>query len=65
VQAEWGGEPTWHALARIDAKAMRAEAAGRVMRITAGSGPAIERLRIVLRTAATGPFDVDRIALLP
>ena len=65
VQAAWGNDPAWHTIARADERALRREAAGRVMRVTAGSGAAIDRLRIVLRSDATGPFDLARIALLP
>jgi len=65
VQAAWGNAPEWHTIARADDAALRREAAGRVMRIAGSGSQPIDRLRVVLRTDAARPFDLDRIALLP
>ena len=65
VQAESGGRPEWHTIARADGNALAREPAGRVLRVAAGEGPPIDRLRIVLRTDATRSFDLTRVAILP
>jgi hypothetical protein len=65
VQATWSNSPAWHMIARVDAASLRKEAAGRVVPLTAAAGPPIDRLRVVLRSDATRPFDLARIATLP
>ena len=65
VQAERGGDPAWRTIARAEERSLGREAAGRVMRLPLSNGAPIDRLRIVLRSDAIAPFNLDRVALLP
>jgi hypothetical protein len=65
VQAQSGGTPPWRTLARFDGSALAREGAGSVVPIPSATGAPIDRLRIVLRSEATRPFDLARVAVLP
>jgi hypothetical protein len=65
VLVESGGRPEWRRIARTDARALANQAAGRVLRLPATSGPPIDRLKVVLELESAEPTALTRVAVLP
>jgi len=65
LEVQTGGKPEWKPLAHAIDASLALEPAGRVLRIPAGDGAAIDRLRVVLRLDGADPQDLARVAVLP
>jgi hypothetical protein len=65
LQVQADGKPEWRSLTHATNAMLATQAAGRVLRIPAGDGAPIDRLRVIVRLDAADAQDLGRIAVLP